>query len=297
MCDSRKDKLWHQVIPELAHTHPFLMHEVLAVSALHLQYIRPDEVKKWSLVASQHQGLALPLFRAELSRLNEHNCRALFAMASMLAVSSMTSIAQGMPDDDHDTSSLDALVQMFALTRGLYTSLAPLWHVLMQPPFDILAQGADLKDHEQRALPTEMKAQVNRLHALCDEANIDHSYQQAYKKGLVRLEEIYKGLLYMNPAERDDMAMVIRWAVSSEEEIVAMISERDPLALVILAHYVILLSGLNRWYVDGLSQRMWIAITHNLPDSIDIQDLLLWPKKQLDEGLPAFSGGKFPRLP
>jgi hypothetical protein len=291
-----KAAAWELIIPEESAKYPFLMHGVLALSASHLRYHRPAEAEKWAVLTSHHQNLALPAFRTEISRLSEQNCKALFAMASICISISMSLISQGpISGPEDETSSLDAIVQMFILTRGLYTSLEPLWHVLMAPPLHVLINGARMDDYSQHTLPRELQSQIDKLYSLCDRSCNDPNTRLVYLDPIRRLEEVYKDILFMHTADRDELGLVLKWAVASESSFNTLISDRDPLALIIVAHYIILVSSLKRWFVDGLSNRGWAAIVENLPNTPEVAELLQWPKRQLDEGLPAFSAGNFPR--
>ncbi len=54
------------VVPELAPRYPYLLHEVLALAALHLNHLYPDEGQKYLETAAKHQSRALNLFREAL---------------------------------------------------------------------------------------------------------------------------------------------------------------------------------------------------------------------------------------
>jgi hypothetical protein len=289
MADNKKTAVWHNMLPEQASRNPFLMHGVLALSASHLRYSRPQEEHKWSLLISHHQNLALPGFREELSRLSEQNCIALFAMASLCVVISMSAIAHGSSAQDDPASQLDAVVQMIVLTRGLWTSLQSVWSFLMRPPMDVLTRGTSIEKYGDYTLPDELASQIQKLRGLCGRPNIDGNAFQAYMAAIKRLEEVFKDLLFLDSADRDENGLVMKWAVSSRPAYTSLVSDRDPTALIILAHYVMLHASLKRWYSDGFCNRAMQAIVDNLPDSIEVKDLLEWPMQQVEDDLPAFS--------
>jgi hypothetical protein len=53
----RDEKLWQGKIPRMALTHPFLMRGIIAVSALHLGRMKPEEKPRYLSIAAYHQIL------------------------------------------------------------------------------------------------------------------------------------------------------------------------------------------------------------------------------------------------
>jgi hypothetical protein len=58
-----EEKLWQDDIPRMALAYPFLMHGILAVSALHLGRTRPEKKLHYLAIAAYNQNLALPSYR------------------------------------------------------------------------------------------------------------------------------------------------------------------------------------------------------------------------------------------
>ena len=82
--------LWWDYIPKQALTHVFLMHGLLALSALHLAFEQPNRSAHYLQLCDKHQSIALNKFRAILSsEIDPEVADALFALASTISVSSM----------------------------------------------------------------------------------------------------------------------------------------------------------------------------------------------------------------
>ncbi|KAJ9148245.1 hypothetical protein NKR23_g5151 [Pleurostoma richardsiae] len=58
---------WKTGVPALATQYPFLLHEVLALAAVHLSQLNPSKSAYYLRVAGEHQAFALSLFRAALA--------------------------------------------------------------------------------------------------------------------------------------------------------------------------------------------------------------------------------------
>lgn len=72
---SNTEHMWQATVLELASQHPFLLHGILAVAALHLAH---NQLANNDLVirASHHQSIAMPLFRTAISNPTKENCDA-----------------------------------------------------------------------------------------------------------------------------------------------------------------------------------------------------------------------------
>jgi hypothetical protein len=114
--------LWQSYIPRQALKHTFLMHGLLALSALHLAYQHPEEAVRYLRLCDKHQSIALGRFRSILSssEFDVERADALFGLAAVISVSSMArSSALFEHDSDEKVISMDEVVELFILTRGV----------------------------------------------------------------------------------------------------------------------------------------------------------------------------------
>ncbi|KAJ2900954.1 hypothetical protein MKZ38_002189 [Zalerion maritima] len=78
--------VWKTELVKLALTHELVLHQVLAISAFHLGHLRPEEARKWNMIATQHQREAAMGLWRELANITEDNSHALFAASSLLVI-------------------------------------------------------------------------------------------------------------------------------------------------------------------------------------------------------------------
>ena len=62
-------ELFQITFVEIAHEYPFLMHEILSLSALHLAYTRPNQADIYRDAAVNHHAKALSLFQPQIANL------------------------------------------------------------------------------------------------------------------------------------------------------------------------------------------------------------------------------------
>jgi hypothetical protein len=137
-------QVWARTIIQIALQHRFLLHGVLAISALHVAYTRPSSTKEYrELVdyAAQHQTIALSLFQKALASPTPGGQReALFVLSVLISVIAIATlrdeISDAMEIDIITTRASGAAIMDFKwirLSRGIL--------VLNQEHIDELARG------------------------------------------------------------------------------------------------------------------------------------------------------------
>lgn len=89
--DENTRQTWQVIVPELAYRHEFLMHALLACTAVHMAHLNPDQHSELTIKAITHQDLAMPLFRATISSLESETCDAVYVFALLMAVTVLAS--------------------------------------------------------------------------------------------------------------------------------------------------------------------------------------------------------------
>jgi hypothetical protein len=93
---ARAEKVFGDDIPRLAVAYPFVMHQVLALSAQHLRVLRPDNAEAYGVRAAHHQAQAIQGLREALppstEEINLQDAYALFVSASFLMCSSFAAL-------------------------------------------------------------------------------------------------------------------------------------------------------------------------------------------------------------
>lgn len=137
-------QVWARTVVQIALRHRFLLHGVLAISALHVAYTRPSSTKEYrELVdyAAQHQTIAVSLFQRALASPTAGGQReALFVLSVLISVIAIATlrdeISDAMEIDIITTRASGAAIMDFKwirLSRGIL--------VLNQEHLDDLARG------------------------------------------------------------------------------------------------------------------------------------------------------------
>ena len=131
--------LWRDYIPKQALRYTYLMHGLLALSALHLAYVNRDEADvrgRYLTLADKHQGIAVTELRNELSKtLEPESADALFALAAVISVSSMArSCAVPAVMEVPGALTVDDIAELLVLTRGIRDIIGQTIEYIKQGP-------------------------------------------------------------------------------------------------------------------------------------------------------------------
>lgn len=78
--------MWRVIVPQLAYQHEFLMHALLACTALHMAYLNLEQRSELTIKARTHQDHAFPLFRAAVPNVESVTCDAVLIFARLVSI-------------------------------------------------------------------------------------------------------------------------------------------------------------------------------------------------------------------
>ncbi|KAL4801941.1 hypothetical protein BDV18DRAFT_68408 [Aspergillus unguis] len=230
--NQQTEAIWRTYVPEEAVAHQFLMHGILALSALHIACTRSARVletgRDYLQIAISHQDQALALFREQLGDINSGNAKAMFAFAGITVL-----YAFGFPRTPEPTSTaVSDIVQAFVLMRGVQHILNQAMSAIFEDR--IWAPLRDLDDYDP-VLPAEAQAaldQLNKANEACTRQDPILHDTILYRETIDHLSDlmaaVYSGMGF---------AMAGRWVIKLQQTFLDQLKDRRPLALVILAHF------------------------------------------------------------
>ncbi|PTU22163.1 hypothetical protein P175DRAFT_0557089 [Aspergillus ochraceoroseus IBT 24754] len=261
--------IWRLYIPEEALSHPFLMHGMLAASALHIARTRPARMgsdgsppgRDYLQVAVAHQNQALALFRDQLGSIDIHNGKAMFAFAGITVLYAFGFPHQPDPNNPGSTAVED-LLQAFVLVRGMQQILNQTMATVFEDPK--WAPMRDLEDYDV-ILSGNAQAAVDRLH----KANGNCARQDPILHDSLLYQETIDNLADLMAGVKAGMgfSLACRFAIKLQAAFVDRVRERRPLAMVIMVHYCAVMHQLRDvWFGDEWGTRVAQEIWYILDD-------------------------------
>lgn len=113
--------IWQTQVYDDAKNYSFVMHSLLAMSALHASRIEPQRTSYFSYMASRHCELAVSKFRATVSMIDAHNSRAFAMFSIFMAVYSLGIPSfRGFPAE---TSAVSMILDIIGTLRRAWAAL------------------------------------------------------------------------------------------------------------------------------------------------------------------------------
>ncbi|EAW13747.1 uncharacterized protein ACLA_044670 [Aspergillus clavatus NRRL 1] len=261
-----KDRRWQAIIRRESAQYPALRHSTLALSALELASTceaGTPEQKRHRQAAGSHYAQATET-TPSISGPN-----AVFSAASILFLcdlASSTLAGEGSgslslshrnqtpvsPKEDHVPcgSPVELLLDIFETARSLLTNLDILDHVETGDLEDLFTQRDPY--HELPNTYTLTILSMRNLNAVLAKKDPSHA-TGVYTDTIARLDNS----LEMLTKGGDPMMIALRWMYRIPSEYLAFVRDKQPLALIILAHYCAVLHHLrDRWWMGNLGTRL-----------------------------------------
>lgn len=242
-------------IPHEGLTQPFLLHQILAFSALHLAYLSPECRHKYLIQASQHQGVAISTMNSMLAKSwDPEACHALYGTSIFLAISAFGTLPSC---DRYKTfQAIDGLVDIFVLARGMNTILRSSEDDIRKGPLGKLMAGCDCEPATPSTYVAELIPQLKELLTDLDKQTFDVTDDK--RTTLIEtvgflLETIE--IAGSNKRARSflEQRVIFGWPMRVPSTFLTLLRSKDPSAMVVISYYCVLLqSGETKcWYFEG----------------------------------------------
>ena len=259
------------VVPP-ALSHPFLMNELLALSALHLATVQPNRQQQLETVAEELQTSALSSFNQTCHQVTPSTCLPMFVFSSLIGNHVFYTTFKSHSENFH--LFLEEFVKYMQLHRGVRSVISNNWEQLRE----LTAKALMLEDDSD--LPTPGKPEGNEcdsLRHLLDTADIGQGTRDTYMKAVDSLQWGFDA-----QRVRNVVGLAFAWPIQISTEYLDLLKQRRPEALAILAYYAVLLhSHRNAWLVGGAGRYIIESISGYL--GTYWENWLTWPIAALAE--------------
>ncbi|KAF3939285.1 hypothetical protein ABW19_dt0209437 [Dactylella cylindrospora] len=262
-----------------AFTEPYLMHQALAISALHLSTKAVESRGFYRGYAIGLQNRALSLFSVSnpVMEVTPANCVHMYLFSSLVSAHLLCDALHYQRD------SLEGFIDRFTHDLSIYRGVRA-----------VLGQFTELM-RETEVAPSLKISQLllqlseangpecNALRDLLDTLDAASPSQRIYKETVLHLQQVFDAQRE-GPGDKPRMPAVFGWPILVSPEYVDLLRQKEAVALVILAHYAVLLHRGQDLWIFGEGGRFLIeSISEFLGPRW--QQWLKYPKSVLKEGL------------
>jgi hypothetical protein len=263
----------------VAFDYTFLLHTVLALASLHLSRIDQSLQDSYMQQAGKHHDAGIAMFRNDIQNIDETNYEAVLFFAAIMDPYS-TAISMSAIDANH---ALDSILQSFALTRRLRPMVAQFYPAVLASSFARLipkdTQGVDWQRTE-----SPINTELVKLRKFSDV--VQHLYPpdivEAYSSAIHILDLVFEQVASQLP-NLPSHALVKMWVHLVKPRFLELLSERQPGALIIFAHYGVLLKRIDHyWFLEGFAEQVLHIADTFVPG--EWKAWLDWPREQIYAG-------------
>ncbi|CAI6300515.1 unnamed protein product [Periconia digitata] len=280
--------LWKTEWTKAAMTHNFLMHEILALSALHLAATNPAEQRMYHGLGIHHQDHALRGMRKVLGTITEANASQLFATSILVSITVFASRGQDAmyPETDSEglpisstVSVFDDLADIFSLIQGIGFVISAGQIYVIRGPFAPMLAENTRETPPQPLFPHLLERIPDLLHFLENECDLEEGYRRELVAFVALMRETL--LHAMRPCQDNREAhFLFYWPLHLSPRFLNNIRDREQPALVVLMHWAVGLyaAQTRHWYLIGWADRVVKAISDAVTDPL-WRSAIKWPLK------------------
>lgn len=264
---------------ELGFEHTFLLHGILALSAVHkASLLLPADRQPVLLQADAHISQALDTMRRYLQTPDEETAIPMFVLSSVFLTYNFGS-AQEKPEDP-----IGSLHHCFMLLNGIKVVIGPHWDKIkdascigpmieMSSPDTLQALDNLAKDQE--------RPEIMRLIDLT-ELVLDSQDKVACVDAIKELHYIGVRAQHLGPA-RDEYPFLFLWAARVSNRFFDLLAAHNPIACIITVHSAALLAQARAvWWVVKWPRWLLNATEQLLAATPDLLDWLNWPREVIN---------------
>ncbi|KNG85600.1 putative C6 transcription factor [Aspergillus nomiae NRRL 13137] len=263
---------WRVEVPRIGFTAPYTLRAILAISALHLAVLRPEQMQFYITQANTHHEAALKLATPEMANIGPDNSAPLFLLSALL---SFISCAKPLKLGNFFLLENNNIADWLLLIRGTGTILDIADQSLKTGPlasmFSVRAQ--------HRKFTTTKRHHV--LEELCQLILAEVQDQHMVHMYIGTLDEMNRSYaMCLEHGLRLETADVFVWLIRVPYEFLVLLKNYEPLALIILGYFCVLLHQLEwMWCMKGWSSHLLSQIYDQLSTTHRVW--IRWPMEQI----------------
>lgn len=269
------------IIMRYALVNPFLMYEILAITALQLSVTEPARRAFHHQQSAELLGQALASFHEISKNLNEDTIGPAFLFSGLIGVHFFAeTFNQSSGSHMHLDAFLDQLVHSIKVLRGVRAILGDWWSFLLKSelkPLIDLAQPPDDPPSDETTQQLEALKEMIR-----ESPTLSREHFEAYEGAIDQLVLVHR-LEVANTWEGHvyrDSRRAMAWPITVSAAYTELLAQRQPEALVILAHYAVRLEKCRSLWAIGTAGEVLLSSIEEYLAPV-WRKWLAWPASQI----------------
>lgn len=271
--------MWQEAVPKIALSKHFLLHGILSLAALHLARLEPSRAANLYSQAVQHHQNGLGIFRTTITNITQDNCDACFLFSVTLAMYQWASTNGKGSLFFSDVRDGETTVDWARVLRGV-RMLENAWGWIHEGPLLPMFQNTP-EGFTPDELALEDQGRFDALPQLwlSDGTGFTPEDISALDEALKLLVKYYR-MAICAQAGVNHVAAVFTWPIEVSNHFIELIHKRAPAALILLAHFCLLLNRIDTfWWNQGMSRHLLQTVHQTL--GREWESWIRWPLQEL----------------
>ena len=263
-------------VPQLGFTSQFVMHALLAISALHIARFKPEHEAAYFSRAIVFHEMAMRDVARILPHVTQDNCAALYVFSVLTCVIPCAKPRRGRDFLLMGDGGISEWLIAFRGTRSIVESAS---EMLLNSPIAAIFSDGVRKTQRREAFTAKKHPYLLNLYQLLDEATTSQEILETYKSAVDELCKSFEAVF--EPAMQGfESSDVFFWLFRVSGDYLTLLAAREPLALIIFAHFCVLLKQLEwTWWMEGWSNHLLFRIYNSVCS--EYRPWLQWPIEQI----------------
>ena len=268
--------LWRITIPQYGFASSFVIRAVLAISALHLAYVKPERKDLYISHALHHHDIALRAVTSILPDMTRDNCCALYLFSVMTCI---ISCAKPHRQGDFLLIGEGGISEWLTIFRGARTIIEHASDTVRAGPLAPMFTSGERKLRLREERFTGAQNYMLELRQNIEGAVRDSVTLQIYLDSLEEMSKSF-GMVLDGDAQSCESADVFIWLFLVSDDYLRLLNERTPESLVILGYFCVILKQLEwTWWIQGRSTYLIAGIYWLLDEEHRLW--IQWPMEQI----------------
>ncbi|KAJ5374989.1 Protein of unknown function DUF3468, partial [Penicillium concentricum] len=271
------NRVWQTHLPQWGFSSPSIFHLILSLAALHLGYLHPEVRDQYVMQADDHFTFGIRSVSAILSSLDSGNCQSIYMSTVLIC---FVYFAHGPKPGEYlvfsETGKAEWLVLMRGVRSILMSSHDKIFTGILQIQPDPAIRGVSplLQDELQ-----EHQSHIKKIQHFIETQTGGSSMGQIDVDALENLLEMFEKAYQCRSAGKDGvvlMPFVVGWIYRRPEEFIGLLEEKEPLSLIILTYWCILLKFMrSSWLMIAWDRHVITGIRESL--GLEFHQWIEWP--------------------
>ncbi|KAF2659587.1 hypothetical protein K491DRAFT_702202 [Lophiostoma macrostomum CBS 122681] len=276
----QKYEMWQGSIVDLSFDHPFVLHGLLGMAALHKAGAgNLTDRAALAVEADHHISVALGIYRKKLEHPILEEALPMFILSSILVNYNFGSA--NLQEPEHPLSAVE---HCFRLLRGVRVVIHPHWQQLRETETFLLMAGPAMNPATEPGPHDAEIWEVRQLKQLT--ADQDPLDGEACAEAIDELHRAFVRTRKCSQKDDNEYAVMMSWPATLSETFINLLSLHNPVVLIILLHFAVLMDEVRySWWTKGWPQRILRATRDALHGNPALQKWLDWPGQRIKHSI------------